>query len=452
MCCCTRMYAHPASLSAFNGVSVVPLASWPPVRRKAHRRGRRSGRPRPARPPPSVGPARGPTRAKGARRPASRPGPTTDPISWVFTMIGKLIVGLWMLLANGIGSAARALGKNARELDPAHRRDGLGLAVLASAIVLAAMTWRDGRGTVSGVVNAVVHGVLGSLAWAVPLAARAARLALLRHPDQNADTGRMVIGWTALLVGVLGVIHVANGTPYPVGRRRNDGMDKVSQAGGMVGFIVSAPPIEHPAGLDHDPAAADPVRVRRAGDHRHARAPGPRAAGRAQAHAVRTAARPPSDAAAPRPGSGPGPRRARTGDEPASYVKPYDTPVSPSRTSAPTTRPEIVPGLVDEEEPRPRRSSEAGAAAAHPRAAQGRAARAVSAGRAVPSARSAVPASRAARRSRRPRPTHRGQRADQRARAVRHRRAGDRVHPRPDGDPLRDRARARRSRWRRSPR
>lgn len=130
-------------------------------------------------------------------------------------MIGKLVVGLWMLLAGGVGSMARALGKNARELDPAHRRDGVGLTVLAGAIVLAAMTWRASDGAVATVVNTVVRGVFGSLAWALPLLLGLLAWRYLRHPDQNADTGRMSIGWSALLVGVLGVIHVANDVPYP---------------------------------------------------------------------------------------------------------------------------------------------------------------------------------------------------------------------------------------------
>ncbi|MEU6793567.1 DNA translocase FtsK [Nonomuraea wenchangensis] len=206
----------------------------------------------------SKGPAKRstPARSTSAKRTtasAGRPRPRTgapgrkssvahpDPISWVFTMIGKLIVGLWMLFAGGVGSMARALGKNARELDPAHRRDGLGLAWLAAAIVLASMTWRNADGAVSGVVNATVRGVFGSLAWALPLLLGLLAWRYMRHPDQNADTGRMVIGWAALLVGVLGVIHVANDTPYPAGE--GQGMDKVSAAGGMVGFIVSAPPM-----------------------------------------------------------------------------------------------------------------------------------------------------------------------------------------------------------------
>ncbi|GAA3215135.1 DNA translocase FtsK [Nonomuraea helvata] len=268
-----------------------------------------------------------------------------DPISWVFTMIGKLIVGLWMLLANGIGSTARALGKNARELDPVHRRDGVGLTVLAGAIVLAAMTWRNADGAVSSVVNATVHGVFGSLAWALPLLLGLLAWRYLRHPDQNADTGRMVIGWAALLVGVLGVIHVANGTPYPAGE--GQGMDKISAAGGMIGFIVSAPPmsilppwITIPlllllSGFGVLVITATPVHriperlaeLRHMLFERHAE-PAPREPGKKRARAAKKAP-----------------------EERADTVKPYDTPVlAENADKRPDHSPEIVPGLTDEEE------------------------------------------------------------------------------------------------------
>ncbi|MER5998492.1 DNA translocase FtsK 4TM domain-containing protein [Nonomuraea angiospora] len=280
-------------------------------------------------------------RAASGRKPSMT---HPDPISWVFTMIGKLIVGLWMLLANGIGSTARALGKNARELDPAHRRDGVGLTVLAGAIVLAAMTWRNADGAVSGVVNATVHGVFGSLAWALPLLFGLLAWRYLRHPDQNADTGRMVIGWAALMVGVLGVIHVANGTPYPAGE--GQGMDKVSQAGGMVGFIVSAPPmsilppwITIPlllllSGFGVLVITATPVHriperlaeLKHMLFERHAE-PAPRQPGKKR---VRT---------------------SKKAEEGGDSVKPYDTPVLSDKTDKrPEHSPEIVPGLTDEDE------------------------------------------------------------------------------------------------------
>ncbi|WP_228011146.1 DNA translocase FtsK [Nonomuraea phyllanthi] len=260
-------------------------------------------------------------------------------------MIGKLIVGLWMLLANGIGSTARALGKNARELDPAHRRDGVGLTVLAGAIVLAAMTWRNADGAVSSVVNATVHGVFGSLAWALPLLLGLLSWRYLRHPDQNADTGRMVIGWAALLVGVLGVIHVANGTPYPAGE--GQGMDKVSQAGGMIGFIVSAPPmsilppwITIPlllllSGFGVLVITATPVHriPERLAELRHMlferqAEPAPRAPGKKRARSAKKAT-----------------------EEGGDSVKPYDTPVLADDVDKRADHsPEIVPGLTDEEE------------------------------------------------------------------------------------------------------
>ncbi|AQZ65785.1 Cell division protein FtsK [[Actinomadura] parvosata subsp. kistnae] len=267
-----------------------------------------------------------------------------DPISWVFTMVGRLIVGLWMLFANGIGSAARALGKNARELDPAHRRDGVGLTVLAGAIVLAAMTWRNSEGAVAGVVNATVRGVFGSLAWALPLLLGLLAWRYLRHPDQNADTGRMVIGWAALMVGVLGVIHVANDTPYPAGE--GQGMDKVAQAGGMVGFIVSAPPmsilppwVTIPlllllSGFGVLVITATPVHriPERLAELRHMLF---------VRHADTETA--PKPAARKR-------ARAKKPVEGEDVVKPYDSPVIAEKDKKPDHSPEIVPGLTDEEE------------------------------------------------------------------------------------------------------
>jgi S-DNA-T family DNA segregation ATPase FtsK/SpoIIIE len=58
----------------------------------------------------------------------------------------------------------------------------------------------------------------------------------LRHPDRNSDTGRVVIGWSALSIGVLGLVHIANGTPAP-----SDGAVAMRHAGGLIGFAVSAP-------------------------------------------------------------------------------------------------------------------------------------------------------------------------------------------------------------------
>ena len=59
---------------------------------------------------------------------------------------------------------------------------------------------------------------------------------LLRHPDKNAHPGRMVIGWTALMLGALGIMHIALGSPAP-----SAGGKAMQGAGGLVGYVASAP-------------------------------------------------------------------------------------------------------------------------------------------------------------------------------------------------------------------
>jgi S-DNA-T family DNA segregation ATPase FtsK/SpoIIIE len=141
-----------------------------------------------------------------------------------------------MGVAHTAGLAARAFGRSARELDPLHRRDGAGLAVLAAAIIVSTVAWWHLGGTLGRVMTAVVRGAFGSGAWTIPLLLALLAWRLLRHPDKNADTARMVIGWTALIIGALGLVHMANGTPTPA-----DGVAAMRAAGGLIGYAVAAP-------------------------------------------------------------------------------------------------------------------------------------------------------------------------------------------------------------------
>ena len=152
-------------------------------------------------------------------------------LSWLVA----LLAGIWMALAHTVGSAARGYGQHARDLDPAHRRDGLGLLSLCGAIVSAAAIWWH-LGLIGKPLTALLHGLFGSGAWTIPILLVLLGVRFLRHPDRNADTGRMVIGWTALLVGALGLVHIADGTPSP-----SDGGAAMRAAGGLVGYLASWP-------------------------------------------------------------------------------------------------------------------------------------------------------------------------------------------------------------------
>jgi DNA segregation ATPase FtsK/SpoIIIE, S-DNA-T family len=153
-------------------------------------------------------------------------------LSW----LGRVLTGAWMLLAHAAGYCARALGRSARDLDPMHQRDGVGLAFLGAAIVVAATTWWNMGNIASRVMTALVWGAFGSLAWSVPILLLLLAWRFLRHPDRNAETGRLTIGASALLIGALGLVHIAHGTPAPA-----DGADAMRAAGGFIGYAASAP-------------------------------------------------------------------------------------------------------------------------------------------------------------------------------------------------------------------
>ena len=54
--------------------------------------------------------------------------------------------GAWMGLAHATGGTVRKVSRAGQDLEPEHRRDGVGLAVLGLAIVLGAAAWSNGIG------------------------------------------------------------------------------------------------------------------------------------------------------------------------------------------------------------------------------------------------------------------------------------------------------------------
>ena len=172
--------------------------------------------------------------AKG--RPAQKSAPPRDPVVILIGWTGRTIAAAWMVAAGAVGWAARAIGRGARDLDPHHRRDGVGLLTLGVAIVLAASLWGRMGNPVGRAIHTAATGAFGSLAWLIPVLAVLLAWRFLRHPDRNTETVRASIGWTALLLGAAGLIHMAKGTPRP-----SDGAHAMRAAGGFVGYLMSGP-------------------------------------------------------------------------------------------------------------------------------------------------------------------------------------------------------------------
>ena len=169
-----------------------------------------------------------------APKPVKRRQPSI--VARMVRAIAALIARIWLLIADGLGGLARAVGRSARDLDARHRRDGVGLALFTLTVVTAAVVWFSVEGWLTGAVTAVVTGLVGALDIVVPVLLLWATLRVLRHPDQSATTGRLAIGWGIVLASACGIASLVQGAPKPA-----DGSEAMRAAGGWLGWLATAP-------------------------------------------------------------------------------------------------------------------------------------------------------------------------------------------------------------------
>ncbi|MET8176084.1 DNA translocase FtsK [Streptomyces clavifer] len=171
-----------------------------------------------------------PARKAAPRKVAPKPAPS--PTGGVY----RLVRALWLGTAHGVGAVFRSIGRGAKGLDPAHRKDGLALLLLGLGLIVAAGTWSRLQGPVGDLVEMLVTGAFGRLDLLVPILLVAVGVRLILYPEKPEANGRIVIGLSALVVGVLGQIHIACGSPG-----REDGTAAMQDAGGLIGWAASKP-------------------------------------------------------------------------------------------------------------------------------------------------------------------------------------------------------------------
>ncbi|MFJ4649117.1 DNA translocase FtsK [Streptomyces bobili] len=171
-----------------------------------------------------------PARKAAAAKPAPKPAP--NPTGGIY----RLVRALWLGLAHAVGAVFRGIGNGAKNLDPAHRKDGVALLLFGLALIVAAGTWADLRGPVGDLVEILVTGSFGRLDLLVPILLAVIAVRFVRHPEKPEANGRIVIGLSALLIGVLGQVHIACGSPA-----RSDGMQAIRDAGGLIGWSAATP-------------------------------------------------------------------------------------------------------------------------------------------------------------------------------------------------------------------
>src|SRR5579875_3493069 len=184
------------------------------------------------------------SRSKAGSRSATRPARPAPPrrkppkrrhpshVAGVGATVGRGVRATWLMLAKGTGTAARSVGR-ARDIDPGHRRDGIALALLGLAVVIAASCWFDAARPVGAWIDSVLRLFIGSGVVVLPVVTAAVAVLLMRtEPDPDARP-RLVLGAAMVALPVLGLWHLWAGSPdTPDGRRH---------AAGFIGFAIGGP-------------------------------------------------------------------------------------------------------------------------------------------------------------------------------------------------------------------
>jgi len=146
----------------------------------------------------------------------------------------RRLAAIWRGLAKYLGKSIRFIAKGAKDLDPAHQRDGFAFLLLILAIMAAAGTWFDGGNIIGRALASFFYGGFGRIGIFTPLVLGYFAFRLFHSPQEKAATGRIVVGTIALLLSSTGIAHLLNAAP-------GTGKTAMHEGGGWLGYGISQP-------------------------------------------------------------------------------------------------------------------------------------------------------------------------------------------------------------------
>ncbi|MEI7722422.1 MAG: DNA translocase FtsK 4TM domain-containing protein [Actinomycetota bacterium] len=155
-----------------------------------------------------------------------------------FSVIGRGLSALWRALAKALGSTVRFLARGARDLDPAHHRDGVAFLLLIVALASFAGTWFAADNFVGRNLYAVIYGAFGRIGFFAPVVIIYFAIRLFRVPDDHKATSRMVVGFVTMIFSAAGLAHLFNGS---LGAINPTGTTAMRHGGGWLGYAVAMP-------------------------------------------------------------------------------------------------------------------------------------------------------------------------------------------------------------------
>jgi S-DNA-T family DNA segregation ATPase FtsK/SpoIIIE len=154
------------------------------------------------------------------------------------SLVGRWIGAIWRTIAKALGSTIRFLARGARDLDPAHHRDGLAFLLLILALAAFAGAWFAADNFVGRNLYAVIYGAFGRIGFFAPLVILYFALRLFRTPDNQKATSRIIVGVITIVFSATGLAHLLNGS---LGAVYPTGATAMRKGGGWLGYAVSMP-------------------------------------------------------------------------------------------------------------------------------------------------------------------------------------------------------------------
>ena len=152
------------------------------------------------------------------------------------SVVGHAVSKTWSALASAFGSSVRFLARGAKDLDPAHRRDGAGLLLIVLAFAALVGTWFKSESVLSDLLYAIFYGAFGKIGFFAPIILGYFAIRIFRNPQDSKSLGRIVIGLLILLISSTGFIHLISGFAIPA-----DGATDMRNGGGLLGYAVAFP-------------------------------------------------------------------------------------------------------------------------------------------------------------------------------------------------------------------
>ena len=161
------------------------------------------------------------------KKPKSKSGAVTR-------AFGRGVSASWRFFAKSLGKGVRFVARGARDLDPAHQRDGIAFLILIVALIASAGTWFHSDNLLGRAVYSVLYGGFGRIGFIAPLVLLYFAFRLFRVPEDSKATGRIIIGTLALLLSSTGLAHRFNGST-------GTGATDMREGGGWLGYAVTKP-------------------------------------------------------------------------------------------------------------------------------------------------------------------------------------------------------------------